>query len=184
MSKIMPFVAVAVWFSLFVWHPLWGSLLFIVAVAGVVFLWVKYSNARRMNEARGRIEPRFVISRHPRTGQAVNSLPEALEKLTLHVPYKRVARTVEEQKELLAESGNAYYADEALSEEDRLPVIPIIYQDGKHVNESWAEFELRAARKAAKVRARWHERLRQADRGYYMKYRHGQQGIEWDFSPS
>lgn len=173
-------LALAAFFGLTLgWSPMWGSITWASAVTALIWLYVAIHNSTIRKKAAKRLEPIFVISRNPKTGEQV-PLPPELEELAIHVKYKDVAATVVKQRAFLKEAGNSFYTDESLAPEERLPIKAIILGDGKHVNENWGEFCDRAVKKMRKVRAEWHWFLRKTDGDYYMAFRHEQRNFEWN----
>lgn len=171
MKNLLYFSPPGAWYLLSREHPLWGSLLFALLGASLFFGYYKITQRRQLIQARERIEPVFVISLNPETDERV-ILGKTLDSLCVHVKPRRVMRTAGEWEDLLLRSGNKF-AQEA-DPADRLPVVPILFQDGRNVNEEWHEFDERASLIIKSVRAEWHERLKEANKDWYLKHHHRQ----------
>ena len=173
--KYILLFAVAV--GAFLWNPVAGPM--ILLLLGIIAAVVYYRITARLELIRAarRIEPVFVVSRNP-LDHAEVWLPEDLDELCEHTRYERVVAEVIRQRELLERAENPFVSAE-LEEDQRLPVIPILFRDGIHVNETWAEFSERAAETIKGIRAAWHGGLKQGNEAWYMRHRH-RQTAEWN----
>lgn len=158
--------------------PLTGAILmFLVVVTGAIVYW-RFKIRRQLMRAAQRIEPIFVVSRHPTTGEKL-FLPEDIDLLCVHAHYREVMLTVTRQKKLLVESGNGFISED-LPDDSQLPIIPIIFRDGIYVNESWGEFNDRVLGVIRETRALWHQKMKQANNRWYMINAHSQKEYEWE----
>jgi hypothetical protein len=176
--KILYFLVPGSFFYLFLRDPIMGPLVFAATLLiGCIVYWQIRKRLQLVRAAK-RIEPVFVVSRNPDTGATVE-LPEHLDKHCFHVPYKDVTKIVQVQRALLKESGNPFMSQE-LPAGQRLPVVAIIFRDGRNVNEEWHEFDERTVLHIKEVRAAWHEELQRVNPAWYWKQHHKQNEIEWD----
>lgn len=179
--KILYFIIPGGFFALFFWHPVWGPILFLLIIILGVFAYVKITQRLQVIAAAKRIEPVFIVSRNPETGERV-TLPSHVDKYCFHVPHKKVIATAEKQRELLQEAGNPLFA-EGTSDENRLPVISILFRDGENVNEEWEDFDERVNLTVRAIRAEWHTKMKGADSDWYYTYHHKQRpssaSVEW-----
>lgn len=160
-----------VWYYLSRESPLWGTVESIVIYGVIFFAYWKVKARLELIDARTRIEPVFVISLNPDSKEKV-VLPEQIDKLCIHVPHKDVIKRTRKYKDFLVEAGNELIKEENL--ENRLPVIPILFRDGRNVNEEWYEFDERALQEIKAVRAEWHERMKEANEVWYLSHHHRQ----------
>lgn len=82
-----------------------------------------------------------------------------LKEFCVFAPHKHVLRTAKEQRQLLEDAENEFLSEE-IKASARMRVITIIFRDG-HPNESWEEFEDRAAQEIKVDRETKHQMLRE-----------------------
>lgn len=158
--------------------PTAGAISFTVIAVLVLILRRRVIYLMTLSEYRKRIENIYVVSRHPSTGEWLE-FGSDLDNLITWVKYPHVVEQAEKQKEWLALAGNEHFTDEVLSEGQRLQVRTIIYQDGKHVNETWEQFGKRVKAEVQADRQERHSVLKDADSSWYDKYGNHQNGIDW-----
>lgn len=167
-----------------------GSVLIFLNLEGVVLMgsWIGFvmmyifisewiDRYKKMNSYENRFEDVYVVSNHPKDEREVWIMDEEIDRLIVRVDFEKVIKQVREEKKWLEKSGNDFYIGEGLNEKNRLKVLPIIFRDGKYVNESWEEFEERVLMEVKKSREERHERLRGAGLEYYHKYMNFQKGL-------
>lgn len=118
-----------------------------------------------------RIEPLFIIGRHPETDEPVY-LPAELEPVVMQVPYRKVRATVEYQKHFHTKYMNGFMLQK--NEKDHLPIQPIFPFHGENVNETWPEYQQRCIDTIKFIRAAWHERMKERAE-WYERFHHQQQ---------
>lgn len=168
-------VAGAFFGSLYFVHglvPYAGPLLWMFILWCAYVIYLERQKKQAIADAAQRIEPLFIIGKHPETDEQIYTLPDKLDALCIHTPYRRVMAEAQRQIEILTQSGNGFMLQP--HEADRLPVITIFPFDGENVNETWEEYALRATDTIRQVRAQWHGRLQTA-RDFYLTHHHKQQ---------
>lgn len=150
----------------------------IILVSGVLMAVISGINDRiQTNLAYNKIiEPLYVISRHPKTNEEFEC--GILSEFVIWSKYKKVTEEIEHQQFLLHRSKNPFM-DEKLTERQKIAVIPLIFQDGVHVNESWKQFRKRCIQYIKDTRAERHAYLKQSDDVWYMKFSNNQ-SVEWE----
>ncbi len=139
--------------------------------------WSKISDMVLMWEYAAKIENIYVLPTNEQTGEAIEH--DALNKFIVSVPWNQVAKEVENQKRLLARSGNEHFNDDALTENQKIKVRGYVFQSGKRINETWAEFEEFVINDIKKDRIERHCILEEADPKWYAKFSDNQDGIDW-----
>jgi hypothetical protein len=152
--------------------PIAGPLLWAFILWGFYAIYTELQKKRAIAEAAARIEPLFIVGRHPETDEPIYTLTDKLERLCLHVPYRRVMAEAQRQVDILTASGNGFMSQK--DEADRLPVVTLFPFDGANVNETWEEYAQRVTDTIKQVRAQWHGRMEQ-HREHYLKYHHQQE---------
>lgn len=156
-----------------------GSMLSIFISLLVYLVYARISHILTVNEFSKKYEDIYVVSCNPNTGEEL-ALPNDIVDLVVFVPYEEVINEVNNQKDLLLESSNTFYCDPKLTEEQKIKVIPIIFKDGKNVNEKWKnQFKKRVIIEIEESRANRHEMLKQADPNWYHKNSNSQNGVVW-----
>lgn len=124
-------------------------------------------------------ENRYVVSRHPRTGEEFD-LPEELEELVVWTDYEDVIGTVQEEKDWLVKSDNRWATKPGIDEKARISVLGFIFQDAEAINENWeSEFPARVIREIQEDRAKRHRRLKKYDADWYNLHGNRQRGVSW-----
>lgn len=131
-----------------------------------------------LNEYANEYENIYVVSNHPRYETQIK-LPNEIEDFVVRCSYEDVIKTIHIQKELLREANNRLFCDPNLKEDQRLKVIPIIFQDGEFVNESWKQFKKRVIFEIKEDRSIRHAMLKATDPIWYNKHGNNQSGIIW-----
>ena len=133
---------------------------------------------QELNRYANMYEDVFVVSCHPRSGEIPEIEVEELEEFIVFCDYQDVIQTVEEEKYWLRKSGNMFF-DQSLSVNQQLLVIPIIFQDGKHIAETWSDFPERVVKEIQTRRVLRHDMLKRADPDWYNKFGNLQRGVNW-----
>ncbi len=154
-----------------------GGILFLFSMLVVVLIYYRVDYVMTISHYGQLYENIYVVSNHPNTDDSID-LPE-LNELIVCCKYHDVMTIVDEQKKWLTESKNPFFVDPALTDRQRLQVIPIIYQDGKYVNESWRKFAKRVKAEIQEDRANRHEMLKKTNNDWYMKYSNHQKNVNW-----
>ncbi|QDP50399.1 MAG: hypothetical protein Unbinned5350contig1001_14 [Prokaryotic dsDNA virus sp.] len=131
---------------------------------------------KKMNKYENRFENIYVISNHPDNEEEIIFKEKELNELIINVDYVEVIKQIGKEKDWLVKSENNFYNGE-MSEKNRLQVIPIIFRDGKYVNENWKSFKARAKAQILESREERHEILKSANNMYYQKYMNFQKDI-------
>ena len=151
--------------------PYAGPLLWAWMLWGIYTYIDRYMRRLERIAASKRIEPLFVIGRHPETDEPVQ-LPAELQPVALQVPYRKVRATVEHQKAFHTMCMNGFMLQE--KEKDHLPILPIFPFHGENVNETWPEYQQRCIDTIKFLRAAWHERMKERAE-WYERFHHQQQ---------
>lgn len=144
----------------------------IAGVAGCILALIGIYGAFRVNQLverrkwRNRIEPVFIVSNHPDTGEET-VLPPDIDAWVIHVPYRQILKHKKKVQGLLTESKNPLYSDE-LPPANRLPIVTIFFRHGEFVNERWSDFDERVEEHVKAVRANWHALLAKTEDWYLM----------------
>ncbi len=146
---------------------LMGSWLLFVMIYIFVSEWIE--RWKKLKGYENRFEHIFVVSNSPE-GKEVEIIDEEIDRLVVRVDYEKVIRQAREEEKWLERSGNDFFVGEGLNDKNRLQVVPIIFRDGKYVNESWRDFENRVILEIMDLREKRHEMLRGAGLEYYHKY--------------
>ena len=151
-------------------------------VAVVAFIGKKASDRidhlYKLDDYNERLEDVFVVSRCPGTGEQFEPWGDEFDELITWADHEDVRLEVEEQKNWLKLSGNAFYNDERLSETAKLKVFGIIFQDAEFINERWGEeFRSRVRSFIEERRAKRHPALQKESVTWYDKHGNRQRGI-------
>ena len=119
----------------------------------------------------------YIVSNHPESEEEV--FIEAFDQFIVNAPYRHVKKAGEEEKRWLTESKNTCFCDPGLLDHQRLQIIPIIFQDGIHVNENFKEFKKRVKAEIKVDRADRHALLKNTDPIWYDQFSNLQEEISW-----
>lgn len=156
-----------------------GSMLSIFISLLVYLVYARISHILTVNEFSKKYEDIHVASCNPITGEEL-ALPTDISDMVVFVPFEDVISEVENQKALLLESGNPFYCDDSLSDDQKIKVEPIIFRDGEFINENWKNhFRKRITFQVREARSKRHKMLKETDPIWYHKYSNGQNGVVW-----
>lgn len=154
-----------------------GCLASLLSALVVFLIWHRIDYIQTIAHYAKQYENIYVVSNHPDTDDEV--FIQEVDHLIVNASYTDVMREVKDQERWLSESKNAFFCDPALKDHQRLQVIPIIYQDGQFVNESFKQFRKRVIEEIKKDRAERHAMLKKTDAAWYHKYSNNQRSVEW-----
>lgn len=120
----------------------------------------------------------YVIHKNPLTGEEPE-LPEILQGLVVITSYKKVCEEIKNQEFLLHRSGNLFYCDPALTNDQRLCVKGIIMQDGEFINEDFDEYVVRLIDEIREDRRKRHLMLKKTSPSWYNQFANFQKGVIW-----
>ena len=130
-----------------------------------------------------RYENIYIISNHPKIKGHKHSEEEVDFKgipfeLIVCVEHRLVINEIAYQTRLLVESKNTHFNDPDLTEEQRLQIKPIIFQDAEFINETWKQFQKRVKHEIHADRLQRHAMLKQSSPIWYHKHANFQHGIQ------
>lgn len=140
-----------------------------VAVIGIFVLgtgaayladWI--SEMRKIRRYGDRYENIYVVENPPGV-EMKDELPQ-VQHLLITVPKGKVLETVMEEKEMLNKAGNRRNVE----------VIPIHFQSGIHVNETFEQYADRAWEMIKADRSARHEKIKEKDPEWYLRNHHGE----------
>lgn len=135
--------------------------------------------ADKINRYRNRFEHIYVVSNHPTSNKEL-IFNSPLDDLIVCCPYSKVMQEVDNQKKWLVRAGNRFHGDLLIKDEERLQVIPLIFQDGEFINEKWNKgFKVRVEQFIHESRIKRHTILKDADFVWYMAHGNQQDGVNW-----
>lgn len=137
----------------------------------ISFLWHKIDRFFLLREYSNEIENIYVVSNDPETNEEV--FHESLCQFIVNVKFSQVILEVQNQNDLLQESGNEIFAD------GQLEVKPFIFRDGEFINETFEEFELRVIESIKEDRKKRHLTLKNVNDNWYQKFSNYQEGIDY-----
>lgn len=155
-----------------------GGLALVLTVLLGMVVKHRYDYVGRLKAYAERYENVYVVSRHPDTEEEIPL--KGLDSLIVWANYDRVMLAVAEEEAWLTRAGNSFFTDPNLKQENRLKVIPIIFQDGAFVNENWKGFRHRVRETIEADRVVVHSTLKEASPGWYMKFSNGQTDFQWE----
>ena len=148
-----------------------GGISFCLCMLIIFLLYHTIDHIMTIHDYAKQYENIYVVSNHPKLKTEL--FIEDLDEFIINVPYKEVLESVEDQKKILVKAKNELFNN------DNLKVIPIIYQDGQFVNETWKQFKKRVSSEIKEDRAKRHKRMKQTDNIWYMQYSNYQNGVSW-----
>jgi len=154
-----------------------GGLTGLILCGFLFLLWERLGYLAKMRHYATMYENIYVVSNHPDDDREVKI--GGLEKVIVNVGYSFVVKEVQQQIRCLEKSGNVFHADHSLTDYQRIAVLPLIYQDGEFINESWKEFKERVELTIKTERSYRHAMLKKADEIWYNVYSNDQNGMEW-----
>ena len=138
----------------------------------ISLLWNKIDKFFLLREYANEIENIYVVSNDPETNEEV--FHESLNQFIVNVKFSKVMIEVQNQKDLLQESGNEIFAD------GQLEVKPFIFQNGEFINETFEEFQLRVIETIKEDRKKRHLTLKNVNEDWYQKFSNYQEGIDFE----
>jgi len=154
-----------------------GGMAFCLSVVVGWLVWDRVLLLRKVKRYSDMYENIYVVSNHPETGELVDI--GKFREMIVNSEYDRVLVNVGKEERWLRRVKNEFFVDEALNDNQRLKVIPIIYQDGEFVNETFKEFRKRVIMEIKEDRRKRHAFLKKMDQGWYMKYGNKQREVIW-----
>lgn len=154
-----------------------GSLALLLSSVVVYLVWHRINYIQTIAYYAKQYENIYIISNHPDSDDKV--FDEEAGYIVVCVAYSEVMREVSNQEKLLTESRNQFFCDSGLKDHQRIRVVPIIFQDGQFINETWKEFKKRAIAEIQEDRSSRHAMLKNADSAWYHKYGNNQRHVEW-----
>lgn len=154
----------------------WGPLVGLVAMVLFAAIRKEYRAVKTLERYGRRIENIYVVTKHPETGEKpfLGDLG-TIDGLVRFAPYGRATKTMNTEQGLLQQSGNHFW------QQGKIDIIPIIFQDGVNVNESWGEFEQRVIEEIKQDRAKRHEGLKAQNSVWYMEHGNDERQVyEWE----
>lgn len=154
-----------------------GGLLFIVSCLVIFLVWHRVNYLQTIARYAKKYENIYIVSNQPDTDEEI--FIEAVDHLIINCCHSGVIETVKDQQQLLQVSKNPFFSDPSLTDSQKLQVIPVIFQDGEFVNESFKQFRKRVIALIEQDRASRHAMLKKADAIWYNKHSNNQRSVQW-----
>lgn len=143
-----------------------------MALAGAliaVYIWLlsRWAKVQELKAWGQRFENVYVVGRHPRTDEDPD-LGEIAE-VVIFCNHTEVIAKVNEAKRMLEISGNRFWQN------GHITVMPFIFQEAQHVNESWEDYEERVYAAIAEDRAKRHAEMKRRSEDAYLRIIKGQE---------
>lgn len=106
-------------------------------------------------------------------------IPAHLKDFIVITSYKKVCEEIENQEFLLRRSGNVFFCDETLTDDQKLQVKGIIMQDGEFINEDFSQYNVRLIEEIQADRKSRHSMLKKTDAIWYNQFANFQKGVDW-----
>jgi hypothetical protein len=108
----------------------------------------------------------YIVSNEPSTGETLTI--ESLDKYIIKADYRNVLKEAQKQECLLIRSGNPFFVKKLTSNQN-LKVIPIVFQSGEHIVESWEEYKERVIFTIKSDLSQRHQYLKKHSLEWYSK---------------
>ena len=155
-----------------------GGIASLIIIGISIMLNDRIEYIQTLNEYSEIYENIYVVSNHPETNEVIQ-LPKRLEALIVASSYKNVHQCINIEKKWLESAKNPFFVDPNLTDEQRIRVIPIIYQDGQYINENWKQFKKRVVFEIKEDREKRHEMLKRTNEKWYHQHSNHQIGVSW-----
>lgn len=152
-----------------------GGIAFLLSSLSSVFLVDKIRESVDRLSLRRRLENVYVVSCHPVTKEQAEVGPD-LDKVIFWASFRQTYKTARKYERWLEESGNRFVGPD-VPDRYRLKVVPIIFQDGANVNETFEEFADRVVAEIREDRSIRLSALRDQDPLRFQKYANRQVGV-------